>query len=276
MTASSNPTKKITSGTKEWADYNVNCILGCYNDCKYCYAKVMAKRFGRADENTWKNMRIREDVLAKKNFRSKGRIMFPSTHDLFDIPEYREACFLTLSKLLRNYNRVLITTKPRFNIIRDIDKLFSEYKESIQFRFSISSCNDKLLRYWEPNAPDFSERLKALKFAFRRNYKTSVSIEPFLDKDPHKLISIVMPFSSESVWIGKMNYISNQNKRAYLNIRKNYSNENLQSIYYKYRSVPKIRFKDSILLKIDRNQTDLSGGKFPIRSREELLDFSNA
>jgi len=31
--------RKITSGTKEWADHNVNLIDGCSHDCRYCYAK---------------------------------------------------------------------------------------------------------------------------------------------------------------------------------------------------------------------------------------------
>ncbi len=35
--------KEKKTGTKEWADYNVNCINGCYNNCKYCYAKMIAK-----------------------------------------------------------------------------------------------------------------------------------------------------------------------------------------------------------------------------------------
>ena len=38
-------THKITLGTKEWADSNVNCYFGCSNNCKYCYAKKMAIRF---------------------------------------------------------------------------------------------------------------------------------------------------------------------------------------------------------------------------------------
>jgi len=57
--------RKVTSGTKEWADYNINCIKGCVNNCRYCYAKMMAKRFGRATEATWKDMEIRADVLNK-------------------------------------------------------------------------------------------------------------------------------------------------------------------------------------------------------------------
>lgn len=39
--------QKITLGTKEWADSNVNCYLGCSNNCRYCYAKKMAIRFNR-------------------------------------------------------------------------------------------------------------------------------------------------------------------------------------------------------------------------------------
>lgn len=57
--------QKITSGTKEWADYNVNCIKGCYNNCRYCYAKMMAKRFGRSTDDTWENMEVQENILSK-------------------------------------------------------------------------------------------------------------------------------------------------------------------------------------------------------------------
>ncbi len=47
---------KITLGTKEWADSNINCYYGCSNDCLYCYAKKMAIRFKRKTEDTWKIM----------------------------------------------------------------------------------------------------------------------------------------------------------------------------------------------------------------------------
>lgn len=71
--------RKITSGTKEWADYNVNCIKGCYNNCRYCYAKVMAKRFGRSTDDTWKNMKIKKEMLSKD---------FKKTARSSDVPQY--------------------------------------------------------------------------------------------------------------------------------------------------------------------------------------------
>ena len=247
--------RKITSGTKEWADYNINCIKGCYNNCRYCYARMMAKRFGRSTFSTWKNMEIRKDVLGKTFKKMPGRVMFPSTHDIFDISPFREACFTVLRKLLQSRNEVLITTKPRFTVVQAIIREFSNYKEQIQFRFTITSIDNKLLEFWEPNAPKFEERLASLEYAFEKGFRTSVSIEPFLDYDPTELVESIAPFITESIWIGRMNYIrrknlSDEEKPYYDEIRKNYETTHLWEIYVKLKTYPRIRFKDSIRIQL--------------------------
>jgi DNA repair photolyase len=247
--------KKIPSGTKEWADYNVNCIKGCYNNCRYCYAMCMAKRFGRATLKTWQNMVIRDDVVTQNFRKFSGRVMFPSSHDLFDLPEYEDACFIVLNKLLESGNDVLITTKPRLAIIKKIEKKFSRYQDQIQFRFTITSINDDLLKFWEPNAPRFEERLKSLQYAYQKGYKTSVSIEPFLDYNPGPLISVISPYVTESIWVGIMNYIPRENIRKgeipyYNSIRENYLIEHLKEIHEFLNVSPKIRWKDSIKRKL--------------------------
>jgi len=86
--------REITSGTKEWADYNVNCIKGCSNNCRYCYAKIMAKRFGRCKEDTWKDMIVNNSAVERNYGKYRGRVMFPSSHDIIDEPEVQEACFI--------------------------------------------------------------------------------------------------------------------------------------------------------------------------------------
>jgi DNA repair photolyase len=248
--------EKIPTGTKEWADHNVNCIKGCYNNCRYCYAMLMAKRFGRATNNTWKKMTIREDVVNTKFRKFSGRVMFPSSHDIFDMPDYENACFTVLENLLKSSNEVLVTTKPRLAIIKKIDREFSGYKEQIQFRFTITSSDDQLLKFWEPNAPLLEERLKSLQYAFKKGYKTSVSIEPFLDFDPKPLVEIISPYVTESIWLGIMNYIPRNNVRKaeisyYDSIRKNYSEEHLREIFEIFNECPKIRWKDSIKTKLN-------------------------
>jgi len=251
--------KKVTAGTREWADHNINCIIGCQNNCRYCYAKLMAKRFRRATYETWSTMRIRNKVVERSFGKMAGRIMFPSSHDIVDIPGIREACFTTLGKLLESNNEVLVTTKPNFSIIQQIDNLYSGYKKYLQFRFTITSADNNLLKFWEPNAPLFEERLDSLKYAFDRKYRTSVSIEPFLDRKPQVLVSIVEPFCTESIWIGKMNYIPsdstlpNDLQTFYSEVRKNYEIEHLLQIYNDLRSLQKIRFKDSVLIKLSNH-----------------------
>jgi DNA repair photolyase len=247
------PTKKreITSGTKEWADHNVNCIKGCFNNCRYCYAKMMAKRFGRCEEDSWKNMIINQNAVNKEYGKYKGRVMFPSTHDIIDEPEIQEACFIVIHKLLQAGNEVLITTKPRLSIIKEIIKRFRLFREQLQFRFTITSIDNQLLSFWEPNAPTFEERLVSLRYAYESNFKTSVSIEPFLDYTPQILIYNLKPLVTESIWLGPMNYIPSNNvpeeyKHYYKDIRDNYLVEHLQELYDELKDNPVIRFKDSM------------------------------
>lgn len=215
----------------------------------------MAKRFDRIAGQTWANMEIRKEALSKNFKKRSGRVMFPSTHDIFDFSPFKEACFIVLEKLLKSGNSVLITTKPRFVVIQEISQQFEPYKEQIQFRFTITSSSDRLLEFWEPNAPRFKERIASLKYAFQKRFKTSVSIEPFLDYDPKELVKIIEPFVTESIWIGKMNYIPRKNisekdKPYYNEIRQNYEYNHLLEIHNRLGRNPKIRIKDSIRIRL--------------------------
>lgn len=250
--------KKITSGTKEWATYNVNCMNGCFHNCRYCYAKIMAVRFGRHTNRTWRNMKVNTSSVNKKYQKRNGRIMFPSSHDICDFLQVKKACFAVLAKLLKTGNKVLITTKPRLTITKQIIREFEEYKNQIQFRFTITSMDNSLLSFWEPNAPGYRERINSLKYAYSKKFKTSVSIEPFLDNDPTTLVQKVSPFVTESIWVGKMNYIPDnhipgKHRNIYSAIRNNYAVDHLWEIYEKLKRYPKVRFKDSIRIKLGIN-----------------------
>lgn len=243
--------REITSGTKEWADHNVNCIKGCSNNCRYCYAKMMAKRFGRCLEDTWKDMEVNERAVERNYRRYEGRVMFPSTHDIVDKPRVREACFVVIKKLLEAGNDLLITTKPKLSITKDIISQFRSFKEQLQFRFTITSLDNGLLAFWEPDAPNYEERLESLKHAYENEFRTSVSIEPFLDYSPHRLIYALSSYVTESIWLGPMNYIpqngiSSKHQRQYTEIRTRYDISHLASIYEDLKDFPLIKFKDSM------------------------------
>ena len=54
-------------GTKEWANAKENCIKGCSNDCRYCYAKANAIRFNRETADTWAIEHPNLNKVAKKH-----------------------------------------------------------------------------------------------------------------------------------------------------------------------------------------------------------------
>ena len=118
-------TRKITTGTKEWADFNVNCVKGCRNNCRYCYAKMIAKRFKRCTEDTWKDMEINQKAVEKKYRKYDGRVMFPSSHDIIDDPNVLKSCIIVLDKLLHAGNEVLVTTKPDIEVVSPIPSTVS-------------------------------------------------------------------------------------------------------------------------------------------------------
>ena len=247
--------RKITSGTKEWAPSNINTDFGCERNCLYCYAKMMAIRFGRKTEETWKVMEPNLKAINKKYRKRTGRIMFPSSHDI--TPNNLPHCIIVLQKLLKVGNYVLIVSKPESYCINEIIKSIYPYRNQIEFRFTITSFSKNRLDFWEPNAPSYSDRLNSLLIAFMKGFKTSVSIEPFLDSDPTKVIMKVAPHISNTIWVGKMNYIkanglSEEEKPFYEYQRRISSWSNIQKIVEKIKHLPedvhdKIRFKDTIV-----------------------------
>lgn len=170
----------------------------------------MAFRFKRIDSyEDWKNMNPNGKAINKGYRKRKGRIMFPTSHDITSDPNVRENCFIVLEKMLKSGNEILLTTKPNYTTIQIILFKFKEYKDQIQFRFTITSKEDNILAFFEPNAPTFFERFRALQLAFEQGWKTSVSIEPYLDNYLSLLIEKIAPYCTESIWIGCM---SNLNK----------------------------------------------------------------
>jgi len=214
----------------------------------------MAVRFGRKTEETWKEMELNKDAIHKNYRKRKGRIMFPSSHDI--TREILKPCAFVLRKLLSTGNEVLITTKPDLTCIYKLLSYLKPYKSQVQFRFTITSKDPKKLKFWEPGAPCIEDRLQSLKLARMKGFKTSVSIEPFLDKNPIPLILMLANDVTESIWIGKMNYIKANDltpeEQKYYNFqRKICSWSNIQEIISQVQKLPqeiksKIRLKDSI------------------------------
>src|SRR5664280_2327835 len=150
-------------GTREWSPHTLNCITGCINDCLYCYSKEMSIRYGRSTADTWRDEVVRPHNLQEKIKKYDARVMYPSAHDIR--PEHLKENMEFLKHILEAGNEVLIVSKPHLECIKAICKEFEAYKDKILFRFTIGSADDNVLKFWEPGAPGFKERLECLKWA---------------------------------------------------------------------------------------------------------------
>lgn len=133
--------------------------------------------------------------------------MFPTTHDV--TPRNLEESICVLGKLLKAGNTVLLVSKPHIGCISTICESFQDYRKRLIFRFTIGSMDDRILSFWEPNAPGFGERKQCLIFAYSRGYQTSVSCEPYLDCEVDKIVDLyelLSPYVTDSFWIGKLRH----------------------------------------------------------------------
>lgn len=240
-------------GTKEWAPNNRNICDGCSNDCRYCYAKLKAIRYGRRTKENWHEMRLLKVRQSTK--KVEGGIMFPTTHDLHY--KHRDCWFPFLKEMLENGNEVLIVSKPEISSIRFMCDNLMQFNRQIEFRFTIGTNDDTTRQFWEPHAPSIKERIMALQLASEAGYKTSVSMEPLLMYNPRPLIEKVNYYTTGEIWIGLMNYIKESDfapeERRWYEIQKEINSlENIQKVYDDLNTFGKIRWKDSIwdLLKL--------------------------
>lgn len=197
---------KRKTGTREWAESNYNIGIGCAHNCRYCYARTSAVRFGYVEsDESWTSEKVKDKMppISKKN----GWIMFPTTHDI--TPFYLPTAIDALTKLLSKGNKVLIVSKPHLECVAEMCGKLDKWKSNILFRFTIGTLDEDTAKFWEPSAPEISERIACLIYAWERGFATSVSMEPMLSTVEETLEAFdnFAPYVTDKIWIGKMNKI---------------------------------------------------------------------
>lgn len=201
----------MVSGTKEWSTDSVNVCCGCSHDCLYCYAKAQMCRFGRKTPDSWATEELNQKKIKRRYPKYDGTVMIPTTHDI--TPGTIEAVSSVVYKLLAAGNQVLIVSKPRPDIIETLCHNMQSWehnsRSNVLFRFTIGSYLDETLKFWEPGAPCFADRLASLAWCHEHGWKTSVSCEPMLENIDRmiELVAMLEPAVTDAVWLGKMNQI---------------------------------------------------------------------
>ena len=245
--------KRPIRGTLEWAVAEINCCMGCPHGCRYCYAHYdQVERKGTVTAEQWETCQVLVDEVSRKRPLYPGQVMFPSAHDI--VPENLEACLNVLKNLLDAGNKVLVVSKPHLECIQRLCNELSNAREQLLFRFTITARDSEILKLWEPHAPDYKERKDCLEYTFRKGFATSVSVEPMLDTtDVAAMVNELLPFITHSIWLGKMNRIerrvaceSEEMRKEVNRIVKGQSDERLHQLYHELRTIPQVRWKESV------------------------------
>jgi len=190
----------------EWTDYNANIYHGCAHNCRYCYARLMTKRF-EPNPFDWQDAKMVENAveLARRDIRAlrPGRIMFCSMTDPYQPIEAETGLARkVLGVLLNSPFHVLILTKSHL-VTRDYDLIRDH--GNVEVGFTITALNG--IPFWEPYAPGNKKRIEALKKAHEKGIRTFVSIEPWIPNVtyPRSIIETLREHVDRFI-IGSMQY----------------------------------------------------------------------
>jgi DNA repair photolyase len=187
---------------KEYCDLAVNIYDSCPHGCEYCYARAMAKRFGKP----WGNVvsprpGIVEAVRRQlTGMRGQGqKIMLCFTCDPYPIGFDSTATREVIRAIKASGNHVQILTKGDETVRRDFDLL--DGNDSFGVTFSGLMLN----KTEEPHAACFFVRFDNLLQAKKNGLSTWVSCEPVIYPGP--ILDAIRNYDFVDMWrIGKMNH----------------------------------------------------------------------
>jgi protein gp37 len=142
----------------EYCDYTWNCIVGCNNNCEWCYARKIAKRFFKTFKPTFHPERLNEPTKVKM----PSVIFADSMSDFWGKgtkQKWRDAIYKTM-KSCQQHTFLLLTKQPQ--LIQDTQKI----PRNCWVGVSVSTFQDR----W---------RIGCL--LSKKVTRTFVSIEPILD-----------------------------------------------------------------------------------------------
>jgi len=196
----------IRSSGVEYTDFNCNIYAGCFHGCRYCYARLMMKRFSPGLKD-WRQVQpiLNAVELARRDVKLQrpGRIMFCSMTDPYQpIEAETRLARKVLEVLLDSPFHILILTKSPL-VTRDYDLIRGH--RNVEVGFTITSLGN--IPFWEPFAPGNAKRIEALKKAYEVGVKTFVSIEPWIPDvtQPKAIIQKLRDFVDRFI-IGSMQY----------------------------------------------------------------------
>lgn len=197
---------------KEYGDLALNIYNFCSFGCIYCFAPLMLKK----DREKYHKIPVLRNNLLEKVERDcqqndlTGRVV----HLCFTCDPYQDIDIglqftRDVIQIFKKYNvNFQVLTKGGTRAVRDFDL----YKSGDSFGTTLTMFTPERSKEWEPNAPDYADRLEAIKTAHEAGIKTWVSLEPVIfPEETLKIIKDTAPYV-DLYKVGTLNYNDRKNE----------------------------------------------------------------
>jgi len=184
-----------------WDRYSLSAYQGCEFNCIYCYARSQeyAQHFG-AEDTIYVKDRAAE-MLDRRITRA--RTLLPDVVGMSGVCDPYQPGEAThtntrqcLEVLAKHRWPVHVLTKSPL-VLRDLDTLSRIAQDTwATVSFTVTTTNEKVARFLEPNAPPPKERLRAIAEIRRRDDRIqtrviAIPIVPFLEDGEEDIASLI-------------------------------------------------------------------------------------
>ncbi len=199
----------------EYADFCLNHVEGCAHGCNFpCYARNMAKRFGRKDSEWTKPKLVGNalELLDKEIPKYKDKInfvhlCFMTDPFMYKHPEVTNLTLKIIEKLNKNNIKCTVLTKGIYSKVLTNKKKYGSLNE---YGITLVSLDNNFKKKFEPDSAYYLGRINSLKYLHDEGLKTWVSIEPYptpnLDEDQDMLKLLNKIKFVDRIVFGKLNY----------------------------------------------------------------------
>ncbi|MCS7108609.1 MAG: radical SAM protein [Sulfolobales archaeon] len=224
--------------------YALNPYVGCAHGCIYCYAADLCKRYFGVSYNWGSEVIIKKNIIEvlKKDVKrlSPGIVGVSTITDPYQpIEETQQLTREAMRILSQNRFKVSIQTKSTL-LLRDLDLINSK---NFDVGFTITTLNDAIAKYIEPNAPSPNLRAKAADEVSKHGIETWIFLGPIIPlvNDHEDQIEEVVEFASSInsyIIYDKLNIkpVMNYNMRMKWNLNidlEEVINQSMDSSYFK-------------------------------------------
>jgi len=195
--------KEIFTKTKlPGADWVINQYVGCGHGCNYCYARFMSRWKGHGEWGSWIEAKINAPDLVKGKYVA-GKVFMSSVSDAYQsIEKDLELTRKILESIDKNIQLSILTKSDL--VLRDIE-LLKKFKD-VEVGFTINSFSGEEKGLFEPDSPDNSRRIQAMKILKQSGIKTYAFVAPIIPSvtNLEKVIDQTKPYA-DYYWFEIMN-----------------------------------------------------------------------